>query len=337
MNSRILAGLAGLALVLAGCTGGVQQTQESSPKAPAANTTDSFKVALLTPGEVSDAGWSAMAYDGLKAIESELGATVNNQVAGIATMRDAMRSYAQDGYQLVIGHGFEYNEPALEIAKDFPETMFVSSSGAGTATNVGAFRFYLEQGFYLAGAMAATMSKSGTIAMIGGPEVPSIASTFDAFRAGATSVNPQIRVIESYTGKDDDIAAAKQATLAAIDQGADFVIHQANAAAQGVFDACRERNVYAFGANLNQNDNPSGRVLASAVIIAKPAFVALAQEVREGTYKGSVQLKGMEDGAIDFVINPELEAQIPPEAKASIESLKARILDGSLTVPKAEF
>lgn len=324
-------------LVLAGCSGGAPSAENASPSPAAPAEGAPFKVALLTPGPVSDAGWSAMAYDGLKAIERELGATVNNQEATGPKIRDAMRTYAQDGYQLVFGHGFEYNEPGVELAKDFPNTVFVSSSGGGTAKNAGAFRFYLEQGFYLAGMTAAELSKTGKVAMIGGPDVPSIRSTFRAFAAGAKAVRPDIEVQEIFTGKDSDIAAARQATLSAADAGADLVIHQANAAAQGVFDAAKERGILAFGANADQNANPSGVVLASAVIVAEPAFVALARQVKEGKFEGSVVLMGMEQGAVDFVFNPALADRVPAEAKARIEQAAADIKSGKLVVPKDEF
>ena len=59
---------------------------------------EGFKVALLTPGPVSDAGWSAMAYHGLQAIEKDCGATINNQQATDSQIKDAMRAYAQKGY-----------------------------------------------------------------------------------------------------------------------------------------------------------------------------------------------------------------------------------------------
>lgn len=278
-----------------------------------------------------------MAYDGLTAVETELGATVNNQEAKGTQIRDAMRAYAQEGYQLVFGHGYEYNEPAAEVAKDFPGTVFVSSSGGLTAKNVGAFRFYLEQSFYLAGWLAGKVSKTGTVAMIGGPDVPSIRSTFKAFRAGAQVARPGIKVIEVFTGQESDVAAAKQAALKSIDEGADVLIHQANAAAQGVFNAAMERGVWAMGANLDQNDNPSKVVLASAVIVAKPAFVALAKRVQEGTFEGSVVLMGMADDAIDFVLNPALKSKIDPSILSELAIVQRDIRDGTLTIPKDEF
>jgi len=314
--------------------------KEASPALPeqTSQSQDSeFKVALLTPGPVSDSGWSALANEGLIAIRDQLGATTNQQEARGTQIKDAMRSYAQEGYDLIIGHGFEYNGPAFEVAKDFPNTTFVSSSGSQTSKNVGAFRFYLEQGFYLAGIFAASMSKTGVIAMIGGPDVPSIRSTFKAFRAGAEFVNPKIRVIETFTGEDADVAKAKQATLIAIGEGADFVIHQANAAAQGVFDACKDKGVFALGANLNQNENPSGRVMASAVVVAEPAFVAVAKSVKDKTYEGSITSIGMDQKAIEFIYNPAFDAAIPNSVKELIQKTKEAIEAKRLIVPKDKF
>ncbi len=328
--------------ILAGCSGGApasssETAAQNKPSTPSAAPPTKLKVALLTPGPVSDAGWSSMAYSGLKAIEKDLGAEVNNKESKDAQIADDMRSYAQQGYSLVIGHGYEYNEPAVKTAKDFPNTVFVSSSGSGSSANSGAFRFSLEESFYLAGMLAAELSKTGKIAMIGGPDVPSIRSTFKAFRAGALAVKPSIEVKETFTGQNNDIAAAKQATLAAIGQGADYVIHQANAGAQGVFDACKEKGVLAFGANLDQNDNSSGVVIASAVIVAQPAFVALANQVKNGTYKGGVIKMGMKEKAVDFVVNPKLSGKISPDQRARIDDATIQILSGALKVPMDQF
>lgn len=327
--------LVGLALLAVGCTSG--SNTGSGSTGAAATSEKPFRVALLTPGSISDAGWSAMAYEGLKAIETDMKAEISNEEATGTKIKDSMRSYAQDGYGLVFGHGFEYNEPAIEVAKSFPNTVFVSSSGGQTAANVGAFRFYLEQGCYVAGMMAGQMTKTGKIARVSLGGIPSIDSTLRAFEAGAKSVRPDIQIIKIEISNDKDVAAAKRATLSALNQGADFVIHQANAAAQGVFDAAKEKGAYAFGTNLNQNDNASGAVIASAVIVAKPAFLDLAQRVKAGTYKGGIELYGMDKGAIDFVINPALESKIPAEVKENVQGAIERIKSGAIVVPKDEF
>jgi len=291
-----------LAAALVGCSSSVPEGDPE--KKEASNGGSEFKVALLTLGSVSDSGWNSMAYEALQGIKTDLNATVDNQEVAPTNAKDAMRSYAQKGYNLVFGHGYEYNEPAAEVGPDFPETVFVSSSGGKTSANVGAFRFYLEQSFYLAGMLAAKMSKTGKIGSVAVLDIPSINSTLKAYEAGAKAANPKIEVLPPvYFGKENDIAAAKQLTESLIAKGADFVIHQANAAAKGVFDACAEKGVNALGSNLDQN-NENG-VVASAIIVAKPAFLQLAKSVKDKSFKGEVVLVGMDAGAIDFKIRED--------------------------------
>jgi basic membrane lipoprotein Med (substrate-binding protein (PBP1-ABC) superfamily) len=333
--------LAILALGLAvGCASdsGSGSTTGTSSNPAASNEGSDFKVALLTPGPVSDNGWSALAYQGLQEIKTQMGAEVQNQEAAGSKIRDAMRTYAQNGFNLVFGHGFEYNEFGVDVAKDFPNTVFVSSSGGKTAPNAGAFRFYLEQGCYLAGMMAAKMSKTGVIGSVAVQNYPSIVSTLKAYEAGAKAANPNIKIIPTvYFGTEGDVAKAKQATESVLAQKADFVIHQANAAVSGVFEACKEHGAYAFGTNADQNADESGVVVASATIVAGPAFLDLAKQVKAKTYKGSVQLFGMDKGAIDFVINPSFKDKVPADLQKMLADAKENIKSGKLVVPKDEF
>lgn len=322
---------AGVSLLLASCSNQPQQV-------PLVESRPTFKVALITPGPVNDSGWSALAYRGLAAIQKELGAEIQNVVASSPQdIKDAMRSYAQKGFDLVIGHGYEYNALGLEVAKDFPKTIFVSSSGDKTAANVGVFRFYLEQGTYVLGMVGAKMSKTGVLGMVGGPNVPSIESTFLAFEAGARAVRPDIRVLKAYTNSNSDVGAAKQQTLAFIDQKADFIIHQANAAAGGVFEACKERGVLAFGTNSDQAKAAPDTVLASAVIDAEPVFVELAREIKEGKYVAGVRPRGMKDAAIRIVWNPKLLNRAPGDVRKMVDDTVAKIAAGELDVPKLNF
>jgi basic membrane protein A and related proteins len=313
----------------------------SGSEAPVANNPapaeDRMLVALLTPGPVSDAGWNALASQGLMAINRDLNAKVDSQEAKGTQIRDAFRSYAQKKYALVFGHGYEYNEPASEVAKDFPETVFVTSSGGKTAANLGAFRFALEEGFYLAGMMAASMSKSGKVGWVALGNIPSIDSTLAAFEAGAKAAKPSIQVVKQYIQDDKDVASAQRATEELANSGVDFVIHQANNAAQGVFNACKAKGIHAIGANWNQNDNSSGAVVASAVIVSEPAFVQVAREVKEKKFTGRIVQMGMKDGTIEFVINPSFESQVPDDLKAKLQETKDAIKAGTQEVPMAKF
>lgn len=324
-------------LMIAGCSSQSPKSATGSSTETDSTGADTFKVALLTPGSVTDGGWNTMAYDGLKSIEVEMKASIKNQEATGPKIKDAMRSYAQEGYSLVFGHGFEYNEPASVVAADFPNTYFVTSGGGKTAPNLAALRFHLEQGFYIAGYMSGLSSRTGKVAMIGGDDVPSIRSTFKAFRAGALAAKPGIVVIEVFTRSGQDIAAAKLATLKAIDEGADFVIHQANNAAPGVFAACAERKVWAIGSNLDQNRDRSGVVIGSAVIQARGAFLRLAQQVAAKNFEGKVTLMGMTDDAIDFILNPELSSKLPEGVVEKVIKVRDDVKSGVTQVPTDEF
>lgn len=322
------------AALASGCRGGSAPTPENST----AGGDREFRVALLTPGPVNDSGWSAIAYDGLLGIQEVIGAKINNVVAVTPQeIKDNLRSYAQEGFDLIIGHGFEYNQHNMEIAPDFPKTVFVSSSGSETAPNVGTFRFYMEQAMYVAGVVAGKMTKSNIVGMVGGPEVPSIDSTFDAFEAGVHAVNPSCKVLRAYTGSGEDVGAAKQQSLAFIDQGADFLVHQANAAAQGVFEACKERGIFAIGTNSDQSSAAPDTVLLSAVIVARPAFIQLAEDVRSGKYKGEIRLTGMSEGAVDVRWNERLKSKVPPDVLQVAAETIEKIRSGKLVVKKREF
>ena len=297
-----------------------------------------FKVALLTPGPVSDSGWNALAYAGLQSIKDEMGATVVQKESSGSKIADDMRSYGQQNYNVVFGHGFEYNEEALKVAKAFPNTVFVTSSGGGTAKNVGAFRFDLEEGFYVAGYLAALMTKTNTIGSVSVQNFPSIVSTLKAYAAGAKAAKPSVTVLPPvYFGQEGDTARAKSATEQVISAGADFVIHQANSAAQAVFDACKEKKVYAFGSNANQNANPSGIVIGSAVIITKTPFTELADAVKRKVYTGTIGEYAMANDAIDFVLNPALADKVPADIQQKIKDLAADIKAGKVKVPKDKF
>ena len=292
----------------------------SHPAAPAANP--GFRVALLTPGSISDAGWNAAAFNGLQLIKSKLGAeTALVQTKSPADFEDAFRDFASRGFDLVFAHGFEYTDAALEVAKQFPNTYFVVSSGSASSSNVASITFNVDQATYVEGVLAGGVSKTGVVGAIGGIELPSIRLTFDGFKKGFLSVQPKGRVLVSYTGNFDDVGAAKEAALSQISQGADVLIHDADAAGLGVFVAAQQAHVYAFGTFNNQNNIAPDVVLASAVTSTPLAFLKIATEVKNKQFHPGMLEFGMRDGMVNVVFNPQLESRIP--AAALERALKA--------------
>jgi len=194
-------------------------------------------------------------------------------------------------------------------------------------------RFKIEEATYLLGVIAARESKTGKAGLVGGINVPSIASSFLAFKAGAQSVNPKFEVREIYTGNFDDLGAAKVATLSLINAGCDFIFHQANEAGRGVFQACSERRIRCFGSNKNQTELAPDVILASAVVDVPGAYVITAKNVREGRFKPEIQFFTMNDGTIRIEWNDALKSQISPATLSEVDKLTADIRSGALKPP----
>lgn len=288
-----------------------------------------FRVALLTPGPVSDAGWNAAAYDGLELIQRRLGAKVATvQTTSPADFDDALRDFAARRFKLIFAHGFEYTDAALKAGRDFPQSYFIVTSGRAASANVASLSFKIEEGAYVEGVLAGGMTKSGVVGAIGGIELPSIRLAFDGFRHGFLAARPGGRLLTSFTGSFDDVGAAKAAALAQVSEGADFLFHDADAAGLGVFEAARQSRIYAFGASRNQNDVVPEVVIASAVTAIPDAFVKIATEVKGGDFHPGMIEFGMKDGMVRVILNPRLAARIPPAVRARVERAEHQLEQG---------
>ena len=304
-----------------------------------------FKVGMLLPGSISDQGWNALAHDGLKAIEAELGAEVNYvESLTPADWEADFRAYAMEGYNLIFGHGFEYQEAAIAVAQDYPEIVFITSAGAsGTIRqNVSPIVFRLEQATYLLGMIAGLMTQTDKVGMVGGQELPSGNSVFMAFEGGVKSVNPDAILQRDYVGDWENIAKAREIATTQIDGGVDFIFHNANEAGIGVFEAVvfaqdSGKTVYAFGANRDQSAVSPQAVLANAVITPR-AYLQIATAVKAGTFESKLHVFTMTtDGAIALTYNPQLRDRVPEEVQQKVETARQQILASTLEIPQIDF
>jgi basic membrane lipoprotein Med (substrate-binding protein (PBP1-ABC) superfamily) len=321
-------------LPLLGC-----QQRETTPSTPAATVHPApaakpFRVGLLTPGSINDGGWNALAWQGVQGIKKEFGAELSHQETKTPSeMIEGFRAFGAKGFDVAFGHGFEYQDAAKQAGEQYPNTIFITTSGSTVSKNVAPMRFQIEEATYLLGVIAARESKTGKAGLVGGINVPSIASSFVAFKAGATSVNPKFEVKEVYTGNFDDLGAAKLATQSLINAGADFIFHQANEAGRGVFQACSEKKVRCFGSNADQSSLAPDVIVASAVLDVPAAYVATARIVREGRFKPEIQHFGMNEGTVSLVWNENLKSSISPATLAEVERITGEIKSGKVKPP----
>lgn len=292
-----------------------------------------FQVALLTPGPISDQSWNAGAYAGLMRIRDSLGARVSHvQTRTPADFEENFREYGARGFDVVFGHGFEFQDAAKRVAPNFPETMYVTTSSNSFGDNIAGISFSFADASYLAGILAAHMSRSGTVGVIGGTELPPVKESFVAFERGLKSVRPEARVLTAFIGNWDDVSAGKEQALAQIASGADVIFQNADAAGLGVFQAARERSgVWVIGSNSNQNAVAPTVTLGSVVIDLPRAFLTVAAEVKSGNFQPRVVTFDAKSGVVELVLNPALANAIPAAATTSIDSVRAAIGAGTFS------
>ncbi|OPZ14861.1 MAG: Purine-binding protein precursor [candidate division BRC1 bacterium ADurb.BinA364] len=290
---------------------------------------------MLNPGPISDAGWNAIAYEGLMRIKDELGVEVRQkQSDNPSEWKTDLRNYARSGCQLIFGHGFEYWGPINEVAPLFPDTVFISSGGGeGAGPNYAFIDFMLEEATYLAGIVAGAITKTNKIGLIAGQEIPPVRRSNNALMHGARLANPAVSFAEAFLGNWEDAGKAKEQALAQIREGADLIYQNADKAGMGAFQAAAQSpGVYAFGSNKNQNDIDPERIVASAVMDVPHGFVLVAKSVRDGRFQAEPIHLGTKDGVIYLAINEKLRGLIPQSALDLVEREKARILSGELDV-----
>lgn len=302
-------------------------TKDATPSAKAQGDTAQFRVALLTPGPISDQSWNSGAYQGLLRIRDSLGASISHiQTRTPAEFEEQFRQYGSHGYNLVFGHGFEFQDAAKRVGPDFPRTVYITTSSSSSGTNVGGIEFGFGDASYLAGILAGSITKTNVLGLIGGTELPPVKEGFAAFEAGARSVNPKVRILLSYIGNWDDVSAGKEQALAQIGRDADVIFQNADAAGLGIFQAAREtKKALIVGSNSNQNTVAPEITIGSVVIDLPHAFLAVAREVKAGQFKARVIKLGAESDVVTFVPNPVMAARIPQAAQHAVDSVKAEM------------
>ena len=297
-------------------------------------TVPAFRVALITPGSIADAAWNSGAYAGLLQIRDSTGAAISHVEARTpGEQAEALRSYAAQGYHLVFGHGFEFQQPAERIGAQYPKTVFVVTSGERISAtgNVVPMVFGIEEGSYLAGMVAGGMTNSNKIGFVGGMELPPIVRGYEGWRNGARAVNAKVESRLAYLNSFDDVAAGREAALAMVRLGVDMLHHNADQAALGLFQAVKESpGIYVFGANADQRALAPERVLGSVVIDLPKAFLAIAREVQQGRFTPRVETFGLAGGVLRYDPNPELASLVPEVLRQRVQAAKDSILAGTL-------
>lgn len=290
-----------------------------------ATTAPKLKVALLLPGTINDNGWNATAYNGLKLIEEKLGAEIAySEKVAQSDQEEIFRNYAAQGFNVLIGHGFEFADAAKRVATDNPNIKFlITSTDISQSPNVASENTNPLQMGFLEGVVAGLATKANNVGAVGGMDIPPIASAVKGFEAGVKYINPDAKVTTTMTGDFDDAVKSKEAAKALITQGADVVMLDADQAGLGVIEACKEKGVYAVSSIAPQHELAPDTVLGSGISDVPLAMELVAKHVADGDFKAQFYNLGVSDGAVYFVPNPKFEGVYKEKLAQVFEDIKS--------------
>lgn len=298
---------------------------------------NSLQFAALLPGPANDGGWNTLMLNSLVAQGEKFGAeTAYTERTPASDYEEIFRTYAESGFKVVFGHGFEFGDSAMKVAKEFPETYFIiNSSGISQSPNVGSFLINDFEAGFAQGAIAAITSKTGVIGYVGGMEIPPIINQGLGFEAGARYISPDIEIKSILIGNFEDVAKAKEAALAMIAEGADVLVGDADEASHGVFEAAEEKNALVIGCSMDIYEvipDIKDAVLTSVTEDMISGHGLIVEDIMAGNFTPQNYMVGFSSGAVQLAPFREKENNFSADQLGAIEELIEGLTSGSLDV-----
>ncbi|TNC51884.1 BMP family ABC transporter substrate-binding protein [Rubellimicrobium rubrum] len=297
--------------------------------------------AIADPAVIFDLGgkfdksFNESAFTGAQRWAEETGGTYAEfELTAEPQREQAIRRFAEQGYNPIIMVGFMSATPLGEIAPDYPDTKFVIVDAVVEQPNVRSVVFNEHEGSYLVGLLAGLASESGTVGFVGGMDIPLIRKFGCGYAQGVKAANADATVIANFTGTTpaawNDPARGAELALAQIGQGADVVYAAAGATGVGVLQTAADQDIKSIGVDSNQNYLHPGEVLTSMIKRVDNA-VYDAMTAGEAVETG-VQVMGVANEGVGFALDEFNQDLITPEMKTAVDEAAAQIASGALQV-----
>jgi basic membrane lipoprotein Med (substrate-binding protein (PBP1-ABC) superfamily) len=252
-----------------------------------------------------------------------------------ASVTQVVSGYAQQGNQLVIAHSFGYGDPLFKLAKNFPDVDFAWAGGINkTDTNIADYAQPFWDASYLAGILAAGVTKTNVIGGLAGFDIPVCHAMLEAFDLGAKSVDGSIKGVNTYVGDWVDVAKSKEAASAQADQKADVFMSCGEGPALGSIALAKDRNLAASGYVGDMSSLAPKNVFASVVWDLHTLWGQMVDDVQNDSFQpGKFYEVSVKDNGLHVDINSQFHEQIPADIMAKYDQALADIKSGAFKVP----
>ncbi len=296
---------------------------------------DVFRVAALMPSAINDLAFSQSMYDGLVAVQDELGEDafqfdVQDSTYIVDDAAVALRDWAASGeYQLVIAHGSQYGPIVEELATEFLDVSFAWGTRQDTfgLDNVYSYAAASDEGGYFNGVLAAHLTESRVIGLVGPIEVGDGKLYADGFANGVASVDPDIDVNIVFIGSFSDVPLATEAAETHIANGADILTGTAQMVV-GPIASALENDVLWFGSDSSQDELSGDIGVAFQIYKWDVLLLDMISKIDEGILGGEYYVLTLENEGLVMEFDKDFE--ISDELMAVAEETIAGIVSGDI-------
>jgi basic membrane protein A len=284
-----------------------------------------------------DRSFNQASYEGAERFKQETGIEYREfELQSDAQREQALRRFAEQGYNPVVVAGFSYESAMTTVAAEFPDTQFAIIDAVVDLPNVRSVIFSEQEGSYLVGMLAAMASDTGKVGFVGGMDIPLIRKFACGYVQGVKAANPDAEVFQNMTGTTgaawNDPVKGGELAKSQIDRGADVVYHAAGGTGIGVLQAAADAGKLGIGVDSNQNFLHPGQVLTSMLKRVDNATYDAMMDVQNGEWSSGVQVMGLAEEGVGYAVDENNEKLITPEMKTAVEEAKAKIISGEIEV-----
>jgi basic membrane protein A len=289
-------------------------------------------------GGFGDRGVNDDAKHGLDLARRELGfRTIALASTSVADYQPNITVLANEPYDIIVTNGYDTAIDLAEVAERFPTRQFGIIDASVDAPNVMSIAYHTEQSSFLAGALAAMVSKTRILGFLGGADVALIRGFEVGFRAGARAIDPAVRVGVKYVGDFLDVPGGDELSGLLFNGGADIVFTAAGKTGLGAINQVRRRpNAYVIGVDTDQDDLLPGKILTSAMKRIGISLLRLCERIARSEPLPHTLVFGLQDGGVgltDFRYTREI---VTAAVRTRLDHLTAGIVSGHIVVPSTE-
>ena len=303
-------------------------------------TSDKFRVAIVTPSARNDLAFSQSIYDAMVKVQEAKGGpdkvefVISENMFVVDDAGAAIRDYASQGYDLVIAHGSQYGGVLQEIAPDFPTISFAWGTTVDTfteqgITNVFAYEARSEQGGYVNGVIAAKLTQSNVVGVVGPIETGDAKLYVDGFIAGVNAANPNVRVTVNWIGSFSDVALASEAAQTHIGAGADVMAGTAQMVV-GAIGVAKDNNVLWLGTQASQTSLAPNIVVANQIYDWSGVILEMIDLIDKGTLGGQAFEITLANKGLYIDYNSAYN--LPADARQLADKTVQDIISGAIVV-----